>query len=166
MNNKASLLVATLALATALPAAAVTPLKVLERIDIAAPPAKVWQVVRDFGDLSWHPAVASTTLDKGEKDRRGAVRTVTTKDGAKLVEELVNHRDAERLLKYRIIESPLPVKGYISTLRVRATKGGSRVEWYSNFRPQGADIPTAKKTISGIYTSGLEGLKQKIETAQ
>lgn len=166
MINKASLLVATLALATSLPAAAVKPLKVLERIDIAAPPAKVWEVVRDFSDLSWHPAVASTTLDKGQKDRRGAVRTVTTKDGAKLVEELINHRDAERLLKYRIIESPLPVKGYISTLRVRTAKGGSRVEWYSNFRPQGADIATAKKTVRGIYTSGLEGLKQQIEGAK
>ena len=41
MNKKASLFVATLALAVALPAAAGGSLKVQERIDIAAPPARV-----------------------------------------------------------------------------------------------------------------------------
>ena len=81
MNNKTTLFLATLALATALPAQAGKALTVREHIDISAPPAKVWDTVRDFGSLAWHPAVATTTLDKGEKDKRGAVRTVTTKDG-------------------------------------------------------------------------------------
>jgi len=64
MNNKAAVLIATLALAAATPAlAARQPLKVTEHIDISAPPAKVWEAVRDFGSLAWHPAVGSTTLD-------------------------------------------------------------------------------------------------------
>lgn len=163
MNKKASLFVAILALAAALPAAAGGSLKVQESIDIAAPPAKVWDSVRDFGSLGWHPAVATTTLDKGEKDKRGAVRTVTTKDGAKLVEELMNHRDSERMLKYRIIDSPLPVSGYVSTLKVKAAKGGSRVEWSSTFKAKGADSATAKNAVRGIYTSGLGALKQQLE---
>ena len=163
MNKKASLFVAILALSAALPAAAGNTLKVEERIDIAAPPAKVWAAVRDFGNLGWHPAVATTTLDKGEKDKRGAVRTIVTKDGAKLVEALMNHRDSERMLKYRIIDSPLPVSGYVSTLQVRSAKGGSRVEWSSSFKAKGADAATAKNAVRGIYTSGLGALKQQLE---
>lgn len=163
MKNKASLFVAILALSAALPAAAGNTLKVQEHMDIAVPPAKVWDTVRDFGSLAWHPAVATTTLDKGDKDKRGAVRSITTKDGAKLVEELLNHRDSERMLKYRIIDSPLPVSGYVSTLKVKSAKGGSRVEWSSTFKAKGADTATAKNAVRGIYTSGLDALKQQLE---
>ena len=170
MNNKAAVLIATLALAAATPAlAARQPLKVTEHIDISAPPAKVWEAVRDFDSLAWHPAVGSTTLDKGTKDKRGAVRTVTTKDGAKLVEELLSHQDSTRSLKYRIIDSPLPVSDYVSTLKVKAAKGGSRVEWSSTFKrkdekpAEGADNVGAKKAVAGIYTSGLGALKQQLE---
>ena len=94
---------------------------------------RVWEAVRDFGNLAWHPAVGSTTLDKGVKDKRGAVRTVTTKDGAKLVEELLSHQDSTRSLKYRIIDSPLPVSDYVHLASGRP-KGGSRVEWSSTFK--------------------------------
>ena len=173
MTKKAVALIATLAATAALAAtpalAARQPLKVSEHIDISAPPAKVWDVVRDFGNLNWHPAVASTSLDKGSKDKRGAVRTVTIKDGAKLVEELLSHQDSTRSFKYRIIDSPLPVSDYVSTFQVKATKSGSRVEWSSTFKrkdekpAEGADNAGAKKVISGIYTSGLEELKQKLE---
>ncbi|WP_374261244.1 SRPBCC family protein [Zoogloea sp.] len=166
MNNKTTLFLATLALATALPAQAGKALTVREHIDISAPPAKVWDTVRDFGSLAWHPAVATTVIDKGEKDKRGAVRTVTTKDGATLVEELVSHRDSERQLKYRIIDSPLPVSGYVSTLKVRSAKGGSRVEWSSTFERKGAEAAAAKDAVRGIYTSGLGGLKQQLEAAK
>ncbi len=164
MNNKAAVLIATLALAAATPAlAARQPLKVTEHIDISAPPAKVWEAVRDFGSLAWHPAVGNTTLDKGTKDKRGAVRTVTTKDGAKLVEELLSHQDSTRSLKYRIIDSPLPVSDYVSTLKVKAAKGGSRVEWSSTFKRKDEKPAEGADNAGGIYTSGLGALKQQLE---
>jgi len=166
MNNKAAVLIATLALAAATPAlAARQPLKVTEHIDISAPPAKVWEAVRDFGSLAWHPAVGSTTLDKGIKDKRGAVRTVTTKDGAKLVEELLSHQDSTRSLKYRIIDSPLPVSDYVSTLTVQAAGQGSRVIWRSSFdavRSDGVDDAKVRDIVAGIYKSGFDGLRAKL----
>ena len=170
MNNKSALLIATLALAVSAPVLAARPeLKVKEQIDIAAPPAKVWEVVGNFDNLGWHPVVGSTTLDKGTNNKKGAVRTVTTKDGAKLVEELVAYKAAAHSYTYRIIESPLPVSGYVSTLVIKPVKGGSHVEWSSTFRRKdekpadGADDAGAKKAISGIYTSGLDALKKQLE---
>ncbi len=171
MNKKSALLIATLALAVSAPVLAARPeLKVKEQIDIAAPPAKVWEAIRNFDNLGWHPAVASTALDKGSNNKKGAVRTVTIKDGAKIIEELVSHRDSTRSLTYRIVESPLPVSDYVSKLSVKAGKGGSHVEWSSTFRRKdekpadGADDAGAKKAISGIYTSGLDALKKQLET--
>ena len=170
MNHKSALLLASLALAAATPALAARPeLKVTEHIEISAPPAKVWEAVRNFDNLGWHPAVGSTTLDKGTNNQKGALRTVTTKDGAKLVEELLAHQDTARSLKYRIVESPLPVSNYVSTLAVKAAKGGSRVEWSSTFRrkdekpAEGADDAAARQAVTGIYTSGLDALKKQLE---
>jgi len=170
LNPKSALLLASLALAAATPALAARPeLKVAEHIDISAPPAKVWEAVRNFDNLGWHPAVGSTAIDKGSNNTKGAIRTVTIKDGAKLVEELLAHKDSARSLKYRIIESPLPVSNYVSTIAVKATKGGSRVEWSSTFRrkdeiaAEGADDAGATKAITGIYTSGLDALKKQLE---
>ena len=52
MNKKSALLIATLALAVSAPVLAARPeLKVKEQIDIAAPPAKVWEAIRNFDNL-------------------------------------------------------------------------------------------------------------------
>ena len=57
----------------------------------------------------------------------------------------------------------------MSTLKVKAAKGGSRVEWSSTFKrkdekpAEGADNVGAKKAVAGIYTSGLGALKQQLE---
>lgn len=154
----------------AAPALAARPvLHVKESIVIAAPPAQVWAAAGDFGNLGWHPAVASTTVDQGENNRPGAVRTVTTKDGAKLVERLVARDDAARRLSYTIIDSPLPVSDYRSTLRVLPDEAGSRVEWSSRFRRKaekpldGADDAGARRVIHSIYSGGLGNLKATLE---
>jgi hypothetical protein len=167
MNNKAAILIATLALAAATPAlAARNPSR--SPSTSTSPPARqglgsrarLRQPGLAPGRRQHHPR-------QGHKDKRGAVRTVTTKDGAKLVEELLSHQDSTRSLKYRIIDSPLPVSDYVSTLKVKAAKGGSRVEWSSTFKrkdeAEGADNAGAKKAVAGIYTSGLGALKQQLE---
>jgi hypothetical protein len=47
------------------------------------------------------------------------VRVLTTKDGAKFIEEPVSHDAASRTYEYRITESPLPMAGYVSKLEIR-----------------------------------------------
>lgn len=170
MNRLSRLTLASLATFVALPALAARPvLHVKESVVIAAPPAQVWATAGDFGNLGWHPAVATTTIDQGENNRPGAVRTVTTQDGAKLVERLLARQDAAHSLRYTIIDSPLPVSDYRSTLRVLPDPSGSRVEWSSSFRRKsekpldGADDAGAQRVIRSIYTSGLGNLKATLE---
>ncbi len=63
-----------------------SPQKVEKTITIKAPPAKVWAIVKDFGNMqAWHPAIAS---DKLEKKGEETFRTLTLKSGGEIYEKL------------------------------------------------------------------------------
>jgi hypothetical protein len=137
-------------------------LSVMETAGLSVPPAKTWETIKNFdGWQSWHPAIASTDIPKGKGNAVGTVRVLTTKDGAKITEELLAHSDKSMSYKYRITDSPLPVTNYVSTIVVRKSKDGSTVVWSSNFEAkQGTPDDEAKKVISGIYTAGLDNLRK------
>lgn len=134
--------------------------RVSEKIELASPPGRTWDAIQDFMSWpTWHPAFASTVLVKGTGNAKGTVRLLTAKDGAQFTEELLAHDDAARSYKYRILESPAPVSGYVSTLEVRESRGGSMVTWSSTFKVKpGTSEDDAKKAIAGIYRLGLDHL--------
>ncbi|MEO8523849.1 MAG: SRPBCC family protein [Caldimonas sp.] len=133
---------------------------VTERVEVAASPAKTWDRMQDFmGWPAWHPAFASTQLVSGDGNSKGSIRLLTAKDGAQFTEELLTHNAAMRIVEYRILNSPAPVTGYVSSLQVRETKTGSSVVWSSNFKVKpGTSDADAKKAIAGIYRLGLDNL--------
>ena len=134
---------------------------------LSASPEEVWQEIGRFGQLSWHPAVA-TTVVRGNPERTGAVREVTTVDGAVLVEKLVAHAAGQHSMSYRILRSPLPVTGYVSTLRVQPGPfGGSKVVWSSHFRRTAAvDDAAARQAVEGIYRAGMQSLVKAFGSPQ
>ncbi len=145
-------------------AIAATTLSVTEKVDVAAPPAKVWDAIKDFkGWQNWHPAIAGTDITKGGGNDKGSVRVLTTKDGAKITEELMAYDAKKHSYKYKITDSPLPVSGYVSTIEVKPAKNGSTVVWTSKFKAKGASDADAKKTIAGIYRAGLDNLKNVVK---
>ena len=124
---------------------------------------KAWAALGDFcGIKDWHPVIANCVLS--EKD--GAkIRTLTTKDGAVLVEKQTQWDDAGHAYGYAILESPLPVANYVSTIAVKdgAEAGTVAITWSSTFDPKGASEADASKVIGGIYDAGLSSLKAKLE---
>jgi mxaD protein len=141
-------------------------LKVEESIPVAAKPAVVWQLIGDFRGLPQrHPAVSSTEIVKGKNNARGAVRSIDTKDGVRLTEELLAYDGRRHSMRYRIIESPLPVSGYVSTPRVNPEGTGSRIVWKSEFRragPADVDDTKARDIIAGIYRAGFDGVRARL----
>ena len=100
-------------------------LKVVKSVSIAAPVDKVWDAVKDFDSLNkWHPGFAQDEIQKGKNNEPGAVRKLTVKDGPSFTEELLAFDDAKHTYKYRIIESPLPLRDYVSHITV--TPGPTR----------------------------------------
>src|SRR3954471_21434044 len=86
-------------------------LHVTESVEINAPAAKVWNLVKDWNGLhKWHPAFSNTEIKSGENNKVGSVRTLTLKDGgAKFDEELDEFNNKKMKYSYRIItDSPLP----------------------------------------------------------
>ena len=65
--------------------------KIKETIEINASPEKVWSIIKDYGDMSCFPLVASTKADGGNK--KGAIRVLTLKKGGTITEELKKYKE-------------------------------------------------------------------------
>ena len=63
---------------------------------------------------------------------------------------------------YEIVESPLPVSDYVSTLAVMDSTGGSMITWSGEFAAKGAPDAQAVEVISGIYQAGLAALEERL----
>jgi carbon monoxide dehydrogenase subunit G len=152
-----------------------SPQKVEKTVVIKAAPAKVWAVVKDFGNMhAWHPAIASTKLEKKSEE---TFRTLTLKDGGTIYEKLRTADDADMKLRYEIVDGVAPVADYNSFMQVTAGPGAgeSTVTWVGRFYrtyklnppiPAGQDDETAVKFITGVYDSGLANLKKVVENSK
>lgn len=146
--------------------------KVTETIEIPAPPEKVWEVIGNFQDFSWHPAIEKTEGTGGNE--KGATRTLTLKDGKGTIEEKLSSYEPGKSYGYRIEKvdiKVLPVGNYSSTITVKPSGDGkSEVEWkgafyrgYPNNDPPPDQTDEASvKAVTGIYKAGLEALKAKL----
>ena len=133
---------------------------VREKVDLTASPAEAWDRIHDFMQWpAWHPAFERTQLLRGDGHSKGSVRLLTAKDGAQFTEELIALDATAHSYQYRILSSPAPVIGYVSTLEVREAPMGSSVVWSSTFRVKpGTSDDEARKAIAGIYRLGLDNL--------
>ncbi|HJV87646.1 MAG TPA: SRPBCC family protein [Noviherbaspirillum sp.] len=142
-------------------------LDVRESIALSVAPGTAWQAVKDFDNMAWHPAVATTQLTAGRNNERQAVRLLTLKDGATMREQLREYDDARRAQHYAMLDSPLPVTDYEASLAVTQGEGGGAVvTWQARFRrKEGAamDDTAVRSTISGIFAAGLGNLKQLLQ---
>lgn len=146
--------------------------KVTKSVEINAPVDKVWKIIGNFQDMSWHPAVEKTEGTGG--NGAGAKRTLTLKGGGKIDETLTKHDDAGRSLSYEITNvdvKVLPVTNYSSTLSVAGEGGKSTVTWrgafyrgyMNNDPPAELNDEAAVKAITGVYDGGLEAVKKAAE---
>jgi hypothetical protein len=148
--------------------------KVVEKVDIDAPPAKVWAVVGNFGDMSWLPGVTKTEASGGNTPDT-AKRKLILKSGGAVEETLSKYDDGGMTLSYRIDQvdpKDLPVNNYSATIIVTPADGGkSTVEWkgafyrgfMNNDPPPELSDEAALKAVTGLYQAGLASLKAKVE---
>ena len=148
-----------------------TPQKAEEKITIAAPPAKVWAALKEFGDVSWNSGIKKAEASGGNGS--GATRTITLETG-NLVEGLDEYSDKDMSYGYRLSTEnleALPVSFYSATIAVTPAGEGSEVTWTgrfyrgdtSNFPPDNLNDESAVKAMTGFMRAGLESLKAKVE---
>lgn len=159
--------------------------KLTETITIDAPPEVVWDVIKDYGDLSWLPNVKKTTVEGGNE--KGAVRVLTLKDGGTITEKLKKYNAKKLSYAYKITdmstvktieysgkEEPikvLPVTNYSASIAVKAKDGGSEVIWKAAFYrgymnnnpPEELNEAAATSAVKTVLQAGLENLKKIAE---
>jgi hypothetical protein len=127
------------------------------KTDLNVAADEVWKLIGGFNTLpDWHPAI-----EKSELEEEGNMRRLSLAGGGTVVEKLVKFDDNERVYTYSIIDSPLPVKNYEATIRVKDVgEGHTTVEWSSEFEAEGAAENEAIDIIAGIYQTGFDNLKK------
>jgi ligand-binding SRPBCC domain-containing protein len=140
-----------------------------QSMEINAPPAKVWAIVKDYDALQkWHPAFKGDVIKSGQNNTKGAVRTLTLGSGESFDEELLSYSEKKMTFRYKIIgDSPFPVVKYVSSMSVGKAKGGkTRIVWqgkYENKPGSGKTDQEVVEMLDGAYKAGLENVKKLAE---
>lgn len=134
-------------------------LEVTKSTDVAAAPETVWKTISEFCSIGqWHPAVEK--CEPSTKDGKD-IRTLSLKGGGTIVEERTADSDKGMMYSYKMLDTPLPVADYQSTIRVTKHGKGSKVTWMGTFKAKGAPDAKAKEVVAGIYESGLKSIADK-----
>lgn len=151
--------------------------KEVTSIEIDAPADKVWDVVGNYRDMSWHPAIDKTEADPGEYKKEVTKRKLTFKNGAVFTDTLTRHDPAAKTIAFLTNDEDLktlPVEGYSSTISVADEGGKSKVEWkgafyrgyMNNDPPPELNDAAATKAVTAFQKEGLEALKAKLEAGK
>ena len=140
--------------------------KIRQSTIIDAPVDAVWDLLRDFnGHDRWHPAIASSEIEGGAPvDAIGSVRDFKLSDGSRLREQLLALSDSDRTLTYCLLEAPLPLMGYVATIRLKPVTDGERTfwEWHSEFNPPPDRREELTRLVSqDIYRAGFAAIRQR-----
>jgi carbon monoxide dehydrogenase subunit G len=147
--------------------------KVTVTAELAAEPAQVWAAIGNFQDMSWHPAVHSSTGANGNAID-ATRRLVLGGDGGPTIDEELYKYDADKMsYSYRITEvdvAVLPVTNYSAHLTVKPRDGGgSVVEWRGAFYrgypnndpPAELNDEAAIAAVTGVYQAGMDALVER-----
>lgn len=161
--------------------------KMTATVTVDAPAAKVWDLIKNYDDMSWHPGIKSVK-GNGSNDK-GAVRTLTLANGGTITEELKAYDAAKMSYKYKITEMSntgtikhagqdeplpvLPVGNYAAELQVSDKGGKTEVEWVATYYrayvnnnpPAELNEEAADKAVSNVLKTGLEALSKKAGSA-
>jgi hypothetical protein len=130
---------------------------VSERIE--APADRVWNLIGDFNLVRrWVPSVEHSTK---MGDGIGAERTLLISGGARIIERLDAHDDAQRITTYSYVAGPLPVKAYTTTLRVNPDGDDAcTVVWSSHIEPDGLPPEQLDRLYRELYRAGIANIRR------
>lgn len=138
--------------------------KVVRSTVIDAPIDEVWQLLRDFnGHDSWHPAVAVSRIEERRSaDEVGCVRDFALAAGGAIREQLLSLSDRDYSFTYCILDAPVPLEGYVATVRLKPVTDGNRTFWHwrSEFKPPPErEVELARMVGEDIYERGFSAIK-------
>ncbi|HET8535747.1 MAG TPA: SRPBCC family protein [Solirubrobacteraceae bacterium] len=122
---------------------------------IDAPPADVWDALRDFGALHTRLAPGFAIDTKLEGDDR----LVTFFTGTTVRERLISRDDAARRLAWTIVDGPY--EHHNGAAQVLEEDGATRFVWTSDLLPDTTAEPTR-----AMMQQGSEAIRRALESAR
>ncbi len=144
--------------------------RVVKSTVMQAPAEAVWEVLRDFnGHESWHPAVATSQIERGEpSDLIGCVRRFRLNAGEELREQLLTLSDLEMAFSYCLLDTPIPLLNYVAHVRLSPVTDGDLCfwEWESRFdTPRGRERELGDMVGTNIYEAGFDAVREHMGIA-
>ena len=129
---------------------------------IGAPAARVWAVIGDFNGLpKWVPGIRASRQDGSGV---GAVRRldILARGGQWVAERLESHDSGAYSQSYSIMDGSLPLKNYLSTMRLADGADGRSctLDWRARFEAKDATDEDAERFVRRAYEAGLESLRR------
>ena len=144
--------------------------KVFVSAVVNAPIEQVWGKVRDFNGLpQWHPRFSRSHIEDGlPSDRIGCVRNFDIAGGGGTIRErLLTLSDLDHTFTYCILTSPLPVEGYVATLKLFPVTVGNKTLgiWTAEFRvTNGREADVVEAVGNGTFGKAFEVLNEFFAT--
>ncbi|RLA25323.1 MAG: SRPBCC family protein [Gammaproteobacteria bacterium] len=159
--------------------------KMTATIDIEAPAADIWDVIKNFDDMSWHPGIANTEGTGGNE--KGATRVLTLAGGGTITEFLKKYDAKKMSYTYKITDMSivktiqhsgqdedvpvLAVDNYQGKLTVKKKGNASVVIWIATYYrgymnnnpPVELNEETADEQVTAVLKEGLTSLLHKFE---
>lgn len=130
---------------------------VREEGELGAAIDEVWKIVGDFAGFVEAMGIPVEVSGEGV----GSTRTITM-GGSATIERLETLDNDAKRLQYSLLQGPLPVENYLSTMQLSPIdEGRTRLEWSSEFEPAGISEADAVEAIRGIYRGGIAGLQAR-----
>ncbi|TPJ77168.1 acetolactate synthase catalytic subunit [Mesorhizobium sp. B2-6-2] len=127
-----------------------------ERTRVAEGAETLWRMIGSFGGVGeWHPMLAKVT---SEGEQKGSLRIAETRDGSRQTERLLEKQPGRHAYRYRMEKTAMPVRDYVSELRVEDNGDEtSTVVWSADFEPT-ADKEKTVEAIRGFLRAGLDNI--------
>ena len=129
---------------------------------IDAPAGKVWRYVRDFGNLA---EIVAPGLESSERDGRlrAATWVLTLPDGRTIDECTTAYSNRDRLMRYVMTSTPMPLEDYVGTVLVTPLPDGrSRLTLESSYAATAEAGAALRKQFEGFQTAFVAGTRRKM----
>jgi Polyketide cyclase / dehydrase and lipid transport len=124
--------------------------------DVAAGVEEVWKVVSDFPGVI---AIMGVPVES-EGEGIGMTRSVAMGE-SRITERLESLDPATYSTSYSIVSGPIPVREYLSTIRLAsAGDAATRITWSGRFEPDGISDADAVKMIEQVYAGGIKAIQK------
>ena len=147
--------------------------KVVEKVIIDAKPEKVWNLISNFEDFSWH-----SDLKKIESNGNmvGSKRELTFSNNITISQSLEKLNAEKKMISWRIIDTNndiLPVNSYSATLTVTKNDENPnksvlvfKAAFYRGFMgndpPEHLNDENSKKKVIVFVKKSIDGIKNKL----